>query len=235
MTQASPHPVLQAWRAFTIWRRTRPFWAGVWTLLSALELWSIPFLFSLLSQHTLNLKMGGIAGISTIMITPIMLMMAVAMWFAPGYRIFAGIFTILLSLLALDVSNLGGFMLGTLLGILGGGLSFSWQPELTPEQYAAQQRAVAAYKMALEGDVPASASSPLTPVATRADEDEEVAEPTAYAFESAGTDNTEAPLVESLYTQRPASESEATVPVPNRRAQDIVPALPSAEDTPMGA
>jgi len=54
--------VVRGWRAFAVWRRSRPFWAGLWTLLAALELWSIPFLQPLLVQHKLNIKMAGSHG-----------------------------------------------------------------------------------------------------------------------------------------------------------------------------
>ncbi|NUR61215.1 MAG: hypothetical protein HOV87_21515 [Catenulispora sp.] len=153
--------VVRGWRAFRIWRRSRPFWAGLWTLLAALELWSIPFLQPLLVQHKLNIKISGIAGVSTMAITPALIMMAAAMWFAPSYRIFAGVFTLICALLSMVVSNFGGFLLGMLLGVFGGGLAFSWQPRMTEEQIAAQARAEQAYRDALAGDMPPSARAPL--------------------------------------------------------------------------
>ncbi|NUR30364.1 MAG: hypothetical protein HOV83_31685 [Catenulispora sp.] len=151
----------RGWRAFAVWRRSRPFWAGLWTLLAALELWSIPFLQPLLVQHKLNIKVAGIAGVSTMAITPALIMMAAAMWFAPSYRIFAGVFTLICALLSMVVSNFGGFLLGMLLGVFGGGLAFSWQPRLTEEQIVAQARAEQAYRDALAGDMPPSARAPL--------------------------------------------------------------------------
>jgi hypothetical protein len=153
--------LVRGWRAFRIWRRSRPFWAGLWTLLAALELWSIPFLQPLLVHHKLNIKISGIAGVSTMAITPALIMMAIAMWFAPSYRIFAGVFTLVCALLSMVVSNFGGFLLGMLLGVFGGGLAFSWQPRMTEEQLAAQARAEQAYRDALAGDMPPSARAPL--------------------------------------------------------------------------
>ncbi|GAA2061224.1 hypothetical protein GCM10009839_85230 [Catenulispora yoronensis] len=158
---AQESAIARGWRAFGYWRRSRPFWAGLWTLLAALELWSIPFLQPLLVQHKLNIKVAGIAGVSTMAITPALIMMAAAMWFAPSYRIFAGVFTLVCALLSMVVSNFGGFLLGMLLGVFGGGLAFSWQPRLTQEQITAQARAEQAYRDALAGDMPPSARAPL--------------------------------------------------------------------------
>ena len=153
--------LVRGWHAFTLWRRSRPFWAGLWTIVAALELWSIPFLQPLLVQHKLNIKMGGIAGVSTMAMTPVMIMMALTMWFWPSYRIFAAVCTLICALLSMVVSNFGGFLFGMLLGVLGGGLAFSWTPRLTDEQIAAQERAARAYRDALVGDMPASAKAPL--------------------------------------------------------------------------
>ncbi|HEY3480812.1 MAG TPA: DUF6114 domain-containing protein, partial [Streptomyces sp.] len=165
MSAGPENAVVRGWRAFKVWRRSRPFWAGLWTLLSALWLWSIPFLQPLLVQHKLNIKMAGIAGVSTMAITPALIMMAAAMWFAPGYRVFAGIFTLVCALLSMVVSNFGGFLLGMLLGVFGGGLAFAWTPRLTEEQIAAQARAEQAYRDALSGDLPPSARAPLAAAA----------------------------------------------------------------------
>src|SRR5947209_3440385 len=102
-----------------------------------------------LTRGTLNLSVAGIAGISTLAMTPLMLIIAIALCFAPSYRIFAGVFTIICALLSMVVSNFGGFVFGMLFGVIGGALAFSWSPRLTPEQIAAQERAAQAYRDAL--------------------------------------------------------------------------------------
>jgi len=133
--------VVRGWRAFRVWRRSRPFWGGLWTLVSALWLWQIPFLEQILSAHSLNIKVSGVAGVSTMAMTPVLIMMAAAMWFAPSYRIFAGVCTLICSVLSLVVSNFGGFLIGMLLSMFGGALVFSWSPRLSEEQVPAQARA----------------------------------------------------------------------------------------------
>ena len=44
-------------------------------------------------------------------------------------RLAAGIVTVLLSLVALVVTNLGGFLVGTILSLLGGALAVAWTNE----------------------------------------------------------------------------------------------------------
>lgn len=237
------HVLARGWRAFRIWRRSRPFWAGLWTLLAALELWSIPFLQPLLVQHKLNIKIGGIAGVSTMAITPALIMMAAAMWFAPGYRVFAGVFTLVCALLSMVVSNFGGFLLGMLLGVFGGGLAFAWSPRLTEEQIAAQARAEQAYRDALTGDMPPSARAPLGTAAPAAYADEELSAP--YVFEAepqhpaatpipgvAGYQGTRGEMISALPQ---AGDPTPADTVPASPPRDVVPPLPCAEDTPLGA
>jgi len=245
--------VVRGWRGFKVWRRSRPFWAGLWTLLAALELWSIPFLQPLLVQHKLNIKMAGIAGVSTMAITPALIMMAAAMWFAPGYRVFAGVFTLVCALLSMVVSNFGGFLLGMLLGVFGGGLAFSWTPRLTEEQIAAQARAEQAYRNALSGDMPPSARVPLAPA--HAGDGAQAGTPAAFAagpaeqapyeFQAEPQQPTAGPIAGVAGYQGARGEMTSALPqagdpspaetVPEQQhPQDVVPPLPRAEDTPYG-
>lgn len=239
------HVLLRGWRAFKVWRRSRPFWAGLWTLLAALELWSIPFLQPLLVQHKLNIKIGGIAGVSTMAITPALIMMAAAMWFAPGYRVFAGVFTLICALLSMVVSNFGGFLLGMLLGVFGGGLAFSWTPRLTEEQIAAQTRAERAYRDALSGDMPPSARAPLAPAAGQ--DGTSGPDQGIFQFEEAEHLSAAGPISGVAGYQGTRGEMSPALPqagahhptpadtVPATPPRDVIPPLPRAEDTPLGA
>lgn len=47
-------------------------------------------------------------------------------WFLPRYLSLLGIFVMILSVLSI-IGALGGFLIGSLLGIIGGALYFSWQ------------------------------------------------------------------------------------------------------------
>lgn len=103
-------------------RRTRPFWGGLFSIVGGLEILAIPLLpLPLLIQV-------GIAGISRLLMGILMMVMGLSMWVAPKYRGFAGIATILFALASFVTSNLGGFLIGMLLGLVGGALGFAWMP-----------------------------------------------------------------------------------------------------------
>ncbi|MFF8609696.1 DUF6114 domain-containing protein [Streptomyces sp. NPDC015346] len=115
--------LLTPWRKrFRRWRRSRPFWGGLAAVLAGAEICALPLapLKVMLTQ--------GVAGIPSVLMGLVMIVLGVSVWFAPHYRTLAGIVTTLIATAALVLSNLGGFLVGTLLGIVGGGLMFAWQP-----------------------------------------------------------------------------------------------------------
>ncbi|MER6348669.1 DUF6114 domain-containing protein [Streptomyces sp. NPDC001595] len=108
-----------AWRT---WRRSRPFWGGLVTVLAGAEITVLP-----LAPLEVMLQQG-IAGLPSVLLGLMIIMMGLSAWVAPHYRGLAGAVTVLLAVAALVMSNLGGFLLGTLLGIVGGSMIFAWQP-----------------------------------------------------------------------------------------------------------
>jgi len=112
--------------SFRVWRRQRPFWAGLLAMLGGLEILMIPLAPLSVVIHQ------GIAGISGILMGVLMILMGLVMWFQPHLRTIAGIATVLFSLTSFVTSNFGGFLLGMLLGITGGALSFAWAPDESP-------------------------------------------------------------------------------------------------------
>ncbi|MFC0597699.1 DUF6114 domain-containing protein [Streptomyces palmae] len=117
---------LRWWRAFRDWRRSRPFWAGVWTLLAGVELLSIPLAPLSLLIHE------GVAGVSGVLMGAFLILLGISLWVAPGYRIFAGVAALVFAVASLVLSNLGGFLVGFLLGVLGGSMAVSWVPDGRP-------------------------------------------------------------------------------------------------------
>jgi hypothetical protein len=215
--------LVRGWYAFKLWRRSRPFWGGLFTLLSALELWSIPFMQGAIHLH---MQIKGVAGVSTMAIAPIMVALAVAMWFFPDYRVFAGIATLICALLSMVVSNFGGFLVGMLLALVGGSLGFSWVPRYTPEQLAAKARAEQAYRDALAGDVPAAASAPLGLPA------EVPAEVSAFVADAPEARESFAAFETFEAVEDRAAELRAADPAHDEAA---VPPLPSAGENSLGA
>jgi hypothetical protein len=114
----------QGRRAFRSWRRSRPFWAGVLLAAAGLELLMIP-----LPMHSMGLILHiGTGGVLGILIGAILIACALLLWFNPAQRIFYSIVAVLLAIAALIASNLGGFLIGTLLGVVGGSMGFAWTP-----------------------------------------------------------------------------------------------------------
>ncbi|MDR7300971.1 DUF6114 domain-containing protein [Haloactinomyces albus] len=130
--------VRTAWRSFRRWRRTRPFWAGVFTLLSALLLLYPPYASLEFGAVVITLKTLG--GLSALVIGTVMIICAVSFWTRPRFRLASGIVTLLLAVVAIVTVNLGSMFLGTLLGIIGAALGLAWSP--APEQPRSPRRTV---------------------------------------------------------------------------------------------
>src|SRR5262245_47476367 len=105
------------------WRRSRPFWGGLLTLLAGVELLSIPFATKALP---LVIQSGTVG--ATYLIALVMIILALLVWLQPGQRVFLGVVTVLVALAAFVYANLGGFLIGMLLGLLGGSLTAAWTP-----------------------------------------------------------------------------------------------------------
>ncbi|MFB4306164.1 DUF6114 domain-containing protein [Actinomadura sp. GTD37] len=131
---AAPHgaPHGAAPHGFRRWRRTRPFWGGVFAVLGGLELIAIPLAPMPIVVHQ------GMAGVASWLIGALLVTAGVLMWVQPAQRSFYGVLAVLLSLASFLTSNFGGFVVGLLLGLLGGALGFAWSP--APAAPAAQER-----------------------------------------------------------------------------------------------
>ena len=109
-------------RPFRTWRRGRPFIPGLCILLAGLEIYWAPH------STVGKLLSMGLPGISSLFIPIFLVVFAITVWFFPTYRVFSGIAAILLALLSLVATNLGGFFLGFLLAMLGGAFAVAWTP-----------------------------------------------------------------------------------------------------------
>ncbi|MEW9527141.1 DUF6114 domain-containing protein [Microbispora sp. NPDC049125] len=109
------------------WRGSRPFWGGLLTLLAGLELLSIPFATKALP---LVIQSGTVGG--TYLIGLLMVIVALLLWLQPGQRVFLGVVAVLVSIASFVYANLGGFLIGMLLGLVGGALAAAWTPVGSP-------------------------------------------------------------------------------------------------------
>jgi len=110
----------RAWQAFRIWRQTRPFWGGLLIICGAGEI--------LTSEHgplqtAIQIGAKGLAGY----IVPVMLLLCgTLLWFNLADRTFNSLLAMVLALFSWITSNLGGFLIGMLLGLVGGALALAW-------------------------------------------------------------------------------------------------------------
>ncbi|KIZ14055.1 DUF6114 domain-containing protein [Streptomyces natalensis] len=113
-------------RSFGEWRGRRPFWGGMLTLLAGVPIMYFPYAH--LSLGGMTLSMATTAGAGSLIIGVLLVVLGLTMWFQPVSRVFAGVAAILLSLVSFVVSNFGGFVVGLLLGLIGGALAVAWAP-----------------------------------------------------------------------------------------------------------
>ncbi|MEU7279474.1 DUF6114 domain-containing protein [Streptomyces sp. NPDC045431] len=122
-------------RRFRDWRGTRPFWAGLLTLLGGIPIVYFPYASLKLGQMTLS--MATTTGSASLIIGVLLMTLGLTMWFQAIVRVFAGVAAILLALVSIPVANFGGFGIGFLLALIGGALSIAWAPG-TPEAASAE-------------------------------------------------------------------------------------------------
>lgn len=119
---------------FRAWRRSRPFWGGLLAIIGGVELVLVPLAPMPVVIHQ------GIAGIGSYLIGVLLAVLGILLWFQPAQRTFYGVVAVLLSLASFVTSNFGGFMIGMLLGLVGGSLAFAWAPG-RPQRRRAGRRA----------------------------------------------------------------------------------------------
>ncbi|WP_017570043.1 DUF6114 domain-containing protein [Nocardiopsis halotolerans] len=115
------------WGRFRSWRRRRPFWGGLLLVLAGVELLVAPAAQSLIIPIDL-LVYSGIAGVSGVLIATLLIALGVLSWFQTAQHFFFGVVGLMLALVSYVTSNFGGFVIGMLLGIVGGALVFAWAP-----------------------------------------------------------------------------------------------------------
>ncbi|MGW5877702.1 DUF6114 domain-containing protein [Nocardiopsis terrae] len=127
---AHPLTLLRSgWGRFRDWRRTRPFWGGVLLIAAGVELLVAPAAQSLILPIDLIIY-AGIAGVSGALIALLLITLGVLGWLQPAQHVFFGLVGLMLALVSFVTSNFGGFVIGMLLGIVGGALMFAWAPHV---------------------------------------------------------------------------------------------------------
>lgn len=112
--------VRDRYRQFRLWRQARPFWAGVWVLAAGLEIAAIP------STGFRYLLVQGIGGAGSLGIGLGLAGVAVVLWTRPATSRTCGLVAVALAFASYPAANLGGFLIGMVLALLGGSLAVAW-------------------------------------------------------------------------------------------------------------
>jgi len=110
-------------RSFRRWRRGRPFWAGFFIILGALQI----FASTQLSLSGFQLKIG-MEGFLSYVIPLVLVLCGLLTWLTPQHRVFYGVIAAAVALYSFIGVNFGGFFLGMLFGVIGGALAVAWTP-----------------------------------------------------------------------------------------------------------
>jgi hypothetical protein len=113
---------------FREWRGRRPFAGGLLLFLGGAEI-----LVTMKAPLPVILKIG-MQGLAGYLLPSLMIVCGLLIVFNPSQRLFYSILGILLSLGTWLTSNIGGFVVGLLMGAVGSTLAFGWLPDQEPRR-----------------------------------------------------------------------------------------------------
>ncbi|WP_418959203.1 DUF6114 domain-containing protein [Streptomyces tritici] len=170
------------WRLrFRAWRGNRPFWGGLFTMIGGLPIAYLPYADMRLGNMTI--AMATTAGAGSLIIGVLLVTLGLTMWFQSAVRVFAGVAAIVLALVSIPVANLGGFGIGLICALVGGGLSAAWAPGV-PVDEAAGEGALAAAPAPAAEPVPAHEVAMIEPLALPEQRDGQEQAPNEHATET---------------------------------------------------
>jgi Family of unknown function (DUF6114) len=118
------HPVA----AFRRWRNTRPFCGALFVILSGAVI-----LLSEKAPISIVVHIG-LQGLAGYLVPALLLLCGLLLLVNPVQRTFYAVLAILLALGSWITSNLGGFFVGMVLGLIGGSLAFAWEQREGPRR-----------------------------------------------------------------------------------------------------
>ncbi len=105
---------------FRHWRHSRPFWGGFWVILG-----SVMITYGPATAIRLIFVSGDVVWLGTL-VGVLIGVLGLFLWFMPGHRHLYSVLAVLLALVSLITSDLGGFLVGMLLAVIGGSMAFAW-------------------------------------------------------------------------------------------------------------
>ena len=108
--------------ALHAWSGQRPWLGGLITTLGGLAIAVLP------NKGFTVIVLPGVAGLSGFVLGGLIIACGMFMLFSPHLHGILGIAAVLLSLVSFVTTNIGGYVIGMLLGIAGGSFGFAWVP-----------------------------------------------------------------------------------------------------------
>lgn len=115
---------------FRTWRRTRPFWAGVWTLLGGAFIAYVPSTAFRFVMFTGTMVWAGIV------VGLVIALLGLLLWVQPHLRALLAVMIQVLALVSFFTSDFGGFLIGMITAMIGGSMALAWTIT-TPEMETA--------------------------------------------------------------------------------------------------
>ncbi|MED5072746.1 DUF6114 domain-containing protein [Anoxybacillus geothermalis] len=114
--------IRSSWQAFGRWRKRRPFWGATFLLLSSLVILWIP-----MQLYEISLVPGSMV-FAGFFLGGMVMLMGILSYAMPRLSTLLGIIGMFSAILSI-MGALGGFLVGTILGIIGGALCIAWRPQ----------------------------------------------------------------------------------------------------------
>ncbi len=122
MAETKAGPIRRARLGFKRFRKTRPFWAGIWAILGGLLI-----LYGPLMSIKVILVAGQVVWMG-ILVGALVAVCGLFLWIELHLRRLIGALIVLLGLVSLITSDFGGFFIGMLLALVGGSMALAWRP-----------------------------------------------------------------------------------------------------------
>ncbi|WP_433291164.1 DUF6114 domain-containing protein [Actinoplanes sp. CA-030573] len=108
---------------FWHWRHARPFWGGLLVFLGGFEM------FLTVKAPLPVVVHVGMQGFIGYLLPILIALLGVLLIVQPAQHVFYSLVAVVMCLASWLTSNLGGFVVGLLLGIVGSALAFAWSPD----------------------------------------------------------------------------------------------------------
>lgn len=109
--------------AFWHWRHARPFWGGLFVFLAGVEMFLTVWAPLAVVVHV------GMQGFIGYLLPILLAVLGLLLLANPAQHLFYSLVAAVLALASWLTSNLGGFIFGLLMGVIGSALAFAWSPD----------------------------------------------------------------------------------------------------------